>query len=99
GYSPTKTIRSRQGHKPNRRNRRYFRFTPSVLGRHPKSIRVGRLAGVVRRMMNLQPGENLGKYTTKQFLGSGVFGSVYLMRDNLLNRDVAVKFVENQNPT
>lgn len=49
--------------------------------------------------MNLTPGATLGKYTTIRFLGSGAFGSVYLMHDNLLNREVAVKFIENQNPT
>jgi eukaryotic-like serine/threonine-protein kinase len=49
--------------------------------------------------MQLVPGQTLGKYTTRNFVGSGVFGSVYLMHDNLMNRDVAVKFVENQNPT
>jgi serine/threonine protein kinase len=49
--------------------------------------------------MNLNPGTTLGKYLVVRFLGAGAFGSVYLMHDNLLNRDVAVKFIENQNPT
>jgi serine/threonine protein kinase len=49
--------------------------------------------------MHLTVGQRIGKYTTLKFLGSGVFGSVYLMHDNLMNRDVAIKFVENQNPT
>jgi serine/threonine-protein kinase len=49
--------------------------------------------------MNLSPGDTIGKYIVKEFLGAGVFGRVYLMHDNLLNRDTAVKFIENQNPT
>lgn len=49
--------------------------------------------------IHLVLGQQIGKYTTSDFLGAGVFGSVYRMRDNLMNRDVAVKFVENQNPT
>ena len=49
--------------------------------------------------MNLSPGDQVGKYTAIEHLGSGSFGSVYIMRDNLLDREVAVKFVENQNPT
>jgi serine/threonine protein kinase len=48
--------------------------------------------------MHLPAGQEIGKYTTLNFLGSGAFGSVYLMHDNLMNRDVAVKFVENQYP-
>jgi len=48
--------------------------------------------------MHLVVSQQLGKYTTLRFLGSGAFGSVYLLHDNLMNRDVAVKFVENQNP-
>jgi serine/threonine-protein kinase len=48
--------------------------------------------------MHLKTGQQIGKYVTLKFLGSGVFGSVYLMHDNLMNRDVALKFVENQNP-
>ena len=48
--------------------------------------------------MNLVVGQHIGKYTTKAFLGAGVFGSVYLLHDNLINRDVAVKFVQNQDP-
>jgi eukaryotic-like serine/threonine-protein kinase len=48
--------------------------------------------------IQLTIGQQIGKYTTLTFLGAGVFGSVYLMHDNLMNRDVAVKFVENQNP-
>jgi len=48
--------------------------------------------------MHLAASQQIGKYTTLKFLGSGVFGSVYLMHDNLMNRDVAIKFVENQNP-
>jgi serine/threonine-protein kinase len=49
--------------------------------------------------MKLKAGDVVGKYTALRFLGAGAFGTVYLMHDNLLNRDVAVKFVENQNPT
>lgn len=49
--------------------------------------------------MHLVPGQQIGKYATIHYVGSGVFGAVYLMHDNLMNRDVAVKFVENQNPT
>jgi serine/threonine protein kinase len=49
-------------------------------------------------MIHLVAGQQIGKYTTLSFLGAGVFGSVYLLHDNLMNRDVAVKFVENQNP-
>jgi serine/threonine protein kinase len=48
--------------------------------------------------MHLVAGQQIGKYTTIDFLGAGVFGSVYLQHDNLMNRDVAVKFVQNQNP-
>jgi eukaryotic-like serine/threonine-protein kinase len=48
--------------------------------------------------MHLAVGQTIGKYTTLEFLGAGVFGSVYLLHDNLMNRDVAVKFVQNQNP-
>jgi len=48
--------------------------------------------------MHLAASQQIGKYTTLKFLGSGVFGSVYLMHDNLMNRGVAIKFVENQNP-
>jgi eukaryotic-like serine/threonine-protein kinase len=48
--------------------------------------------------MHLVVGQQIGKYTTLEFLGAGVFGSVYLLHDNLMNRDVAVKFVQNQNP-
>jgi serine/threonine protein kinase len=48
--------------------------------------------------MHLVAGQQIGKYTTLEFLGAGVFGSVYLLHDNLMNRDVAVKFVQNQNP-
>jgi serine/threonine protein kinase len=48
--------------------------------------------------MQLIPGQIVGKYVNRQLLGSGSFGSVYLMHDNLMNRDVAVKFVENKNP-
>lgn len=49
--------------------------------------------------MNLASGQVVGKYTAARALGSGSFGTVYLMHDNLLNRDVAVKFVENKDPT
>lgn len=50
--------------------------------------------------MKLAPGDQIGpKYTTKQHLGQGSFGTVYEMRDNLLARDCALKFVENTNPT
>ncbi|MCS3725777.1 serine/threonine-protein kinase [Bradyrhizobium betae] len=49
--------------------------------------------------IHLTVGQQIGKYTTSDFLGAGVFGSVYRMRDNLMNREVAVKFVENQNPS
>src|ERR1700722_11434151 len=49
--------------------------------------------------MQLIGGQQIGKYATTAFLGAGVFGSVYLLHDNLMNRDVAVKFVQNQNPT
>ncbi|MCA1363837.1 MULTISPECIES: serine/threonine-protein kinase [unclassified Bradyrhizobium] len=50
--------------------------------------------------MQLAPGDQIGpKYTTKQHLGQGSFGTVYEMRDNLLARDCALKFVENTNPT
>ena len=48
--------------------------------------------------MQLLPGETVGKYTNRNFLGSGAFGAVYLMHDSLMNRDVAVKFAENKNP-
>ena len=48
--------------------------------------------------IHLIPGQQIGKYQTDTFIGAGVFGSVYLMHDNLMNRNVAVKFVENQNP-
>lgn len=49
--------------------------------------------------MNLTAGQQVGKYMTVRHLGSGSFGTVYLMRDTLLNREVAVKFIENQNPS
>ncbi len=49
--------------------------------------------------MQLVAGQQIGKYVTLNYVGSGAFGAVYLMHDNLMNRDVAVKFVENQNPT
>ena len=48
--------------------------------------------------MQLNPGQAVGKYTNRGLVGSGAFGSVYLMHDNLMNRDVAVKFVENKDP-
>ena len=49
--------------------------------------------------VNLNPGDQVGKYSNIERLGSGAFGTVYLMRDTLINREVAVKFVKNQNPT
>src|SRR6266699_2162343 len=49
--------------------------------------------------MILNSGDGLGKYVVIRFLGSGAFGPVYLMHDNLMNRDVAVKLVENKNPS
>lgn len=57
------------------------------------------LARTFGPQMKLNPGDTLGKYTAVDFLGAGAFGSVYLMHDNLINRDVALKFVENQNPS
>src|SRR4051812_24219184 len=57
------------------------------------------MARALGAQMNLSPGDTLGKYSVLEFLGAGAFGEVYLMHDNLLNRDVAVKFVENQNPS
>jgi eukaryotic-like serine/threonine-protein kinase len=48
--------------------------------------------------MQLNPGQIVGKYANQKLLGSGSFGTVYLMHDNLMNRDVAVKFAENKNP-
>ena len=48
--------------------------------------------------MNLSVGDRVGKYEVKKHLGDGSFGFVYLMTDILLNREVAVKFVPNQDP-
>jgi eukaryotic-like serine/threonine-protein kinase len=48
--------------------------------------------------MQLNPGQIVGKYANQKLLGSGSFGTVFLMHDNLMNRDVAVKFAENKNP-
>lgn len=49
--------------------------------------------------MHLIPGQKIGKYTTINYVGSGAFGAVYLMSDDLMNRQCAVKFVENHDPT
>ncbi|MFQ3453573.1 serine/threonine-protein kinase [Bradyrhizobium sp. UFLA01-814] len=48
--------------------------------------------------MKLAAGERVTKYTTKRHLGQGGFGTVYEMRDDLIGRDCALKFVENTNP-
>jgi eukaryotic-like serine/threonine-protein kinase len=46
--------------------------------------------------MPLSPGDHLGPYEILAFLGAGGMGSVYRARDPRLNRDVAIKFSEEQ---
>jgi serine/threonine protein kinase/tetratricopeptide (TPR) repeat protein len=46
--------------------------------------------------MPLSPGDQLGPYKILAFLGAGGMGAVYRARDPRLNRDVAIKFSEEQ---
>jgi len=41
--------------------------------------------------MPLAPNQQLFEYRIKRILGQGAFGTVYLARDTLLNRPVAIK--------
>ncbi|WP_083909467.1 serine/threonine-protein kinase [Rhodopseudomonas sp. B29] len=49
-------------------------------------------------VVQLTCGQKIGNFTTLENVGSGSFGTVYLMHHDLMNRDSAVKFVENQDP-
>jgi serine/threonine protein kinase/tetratricopeptide (TPR) repeat protein len=46
--------------------------------------------------MPLSPGDKLGPYEILAFLGAGGMGAVYRARDSRLNRDVAIKFSDEQ---
>ncbi len=46
--------------------------------------------------MHLSPGDKLGPYEILAFLGAGGMGAVYRARDSRLNRDLAIKFSDEQ---
>jgi serine/threonine-protein kinase len=41
--------------------------------------------------VTLAPGIKLGRYEIRSLLGAGGMGEVYVARDELINRDVAIK--------
>ncbi|MDK2822851.1 MAG: hypothetical protein PWQ67_1291 [Clostridia bacterium] len=45
--------------------------------------------------LNLQPGQNIYKYLLKRKLGNGQFGQVWLSTDTSINKEVALKILDD----
>src|SRR4051794_28434092 len=57
------------------------------------SLRLSTMLQSVVQIMNLEPGDKVGRYEILSFIGAGGMGQVYRARDAQLAREVAVKLL------